>query len=258
MKIFKKLLTPYMGMSREIYIIVISKTINAMGALIFPFMTLLLSTKIGLSGAKTGFYIMLMGTFYAPASIIGGKLSDSFGRKKVLIIFELMAAAGYAFCIFLEPSMLMVYVLMGASFCFGVAGPSHDAMTADLTTASQRDGAYSLNYLGFNLGFAFAQIIAGLLFLNHLKIMFLIDAGTAVMAILLIAFLVKETMIKEDKEVQAATTETIEPETDNLEARTDKSIISVLFARPTLILFALAAFGYRFVYSQWSFLLPSR
>ncbi|MBI9104903.1 MAG: MFS transporter [Spirochaetales bacterium] len=261
MKVISKLLAPYMGMSREIYIIVISKTINAMGALIFPFMTLLLSTKIGLSGAKTGFYIMLMGTFYAPASIIGGKLSDTFGRKKVLIIFELIAAAGYAFCIFLEPSMFMVYILMGASFCFGVAGPSHDAMTADLTTPTQRDGAYSLNYLGFNLGFAFAQIIAGLLFQNHLEIMFLIDAGTAVMAILLIAFLVKETMIKDAGKVQTLPAKTKVPDGHNiemvdLEARTDKSIISVLFARPTLILFALAAFGYRFVYSQWSFLIP--
>ncbi len=265
MNVLKQLLSPYNGLKREIYIIALSKTINAMGALIFPFMTLLLSTKIGFSGAKTGFFIMLMGTAYAPASLIGGKLSDSFGRKKILITFELLAAAGYAFCIFLEPGMLMVYTLMGASFCFGIAGPSHDAMTADLTRPEEREGAYSLNYLGFNLGFAFAQIIAGLLFKNHLKFMFLIDAGTALIAILLIAFLIKETLNTENmddtkgKTSQDSTTEvpavTVGP-VSALEEKSDSSIFRILLSRPVLIFFALAAFGYRFVYSQWSFLIP--
>ena len=94
-----------------------------MGALIFPFMTLLLNNKIGLSGSQTGFYIALTGAFYAPASLIGGKLSDKFGRKLILVSFQILAAICYTICMFLEPDMLMVYVLMAASFCFGVARP---------------------------------------------------------------------------------------------------------------------------------------
>jgi len=244
MKNIKTLLNPYRGLRREIYIIFISKTINAMGALIFPFMTLLLSSKIGLSGAQTGFYMTLIGVFYAPASLLGGKLSDTFGRKKILIGFELLAAICYIICIFLPAGMPMVYTLMAASFFFGVAGPSHDAMTADLTTPEQREGAYSLNYLGFNLGFAFAQIIAGFLFKDYFYIMFIIDAVTALIGIMLIAFFVKETLDKN-------------PKTENdEEIRSDKSIISVLLAKPVLIFFAIAAFGYKFVYSQWPFLMP--
>lgn len=119
----KSLMSPYLGLRREIYIIFLSKTINAMGAMIFPFMTLLLSSKIGLSDTMTGVYVALTGLFYAPASLLGGKLSDHFGRKIVLVSFELLAVVGYGLCIFIEPSMLMVYVLMGASFCFGAAGP---------------------------------------------------------------------------------------------------------------------------------------
>jgi len=86
---------------------------------------------------------------------------------------------------------------MAASVFFGVAGPSHDAMTADLTTPEQREGAYSLNYLGFNLGFAFAQMLAGFLFKDYLKLMFLIDAVTALIAIALIAFFIRETLPEE-------------------------------------------------------------
>lgn len=235
-------------MPREIYIIFLSKTINAMGALIFPFMTLLLSSKIGLSGAQTGCYIALTQLLYAPASLIGGKLADSWGRKPVLIIFELLSVASYTFCLFLEPGMSMVYALMAASMFFGVAGPSHDAMTADLTTPEQREGAYSLNYLGFNLGFAFAQMLAGFLFRDYLKVMFLIDILTALAGIGLIAFFVRETHPESNKETA--------DKVDEDAGESHRSIFSILVSRPMLLLFALAAFGYKFVYSQWPFLMP--
>lgn len=241
----KQLFKPYIGLRKEIYVIFISRTINAFGFLIFPFITLLLNNKIGLSTSQTGFFVALTGLLYAPASLIGGKISDTWGRKKVLILFELIAAIIFTICIFMEPTMLMVYMLMAASFSFGVAGPSHDAMTADLTTPEQRQGAYSLSYLGFNLGFAFAQILAGFLFENHLEIMFLIDAVTAFTGITLIALFV--------------------PETHNpalMNEKTDSnnfsgvSILKVLLKKPLLLYFALASFGYKFVYSQWNFMVP--
>lgn len=244
----KHLFKPYMGLRREIYIIFISKTINAMGALIGPFMTLLLSKKIGLSSTETGLYVAVLGFLFLPSSILGGKLSDTFGRKKVLITFELIAVLGYFTCVFIEPSMKMVYILMVTTFCYGAAGPTHDAMTADLTKPEQRQGAFSLNYLGFNFGFAIAQIFAGFLFENHFVWMFIIDGVTALMAILLVAVFVKETSHISEKETN---TDCI-----NYEAKTKDSVWMVLFSRPILIYFALALLGYRFVYAQWSFMMP--
>jgi len=244
MKILR-LFKPYRGMRREIYIIFIARTINAFGFLIFPFLTLLLNNKIGLSASQTGFYVALTGFLYAPASLIGGKISDTWGRKKVLILFELIASLIFFACVFIEPSMHIVFMLMAASFCFGLAGPSHDAMIADLTTPQQRQGAYSLSYLGFNLGFAIAQIIAGFLFRNHLRLMFLIDAGTALAGISLIAFFVPET--HRPRLISGR---------ESSDNPSGQSIFRVLLKKPVLIYFALAAFGYRFVYSQWQFMVP--
>ena len=241
----KHLFKPYIGLPKEIYIISLSRTINAFGFLIFPFLTLLLNNKIGLSTSQTGFFVAVTGFLYVPASLIGGKISDTWGRKQVLILFELIAAIIYTACIFIEPSMIMVYMLMAASFSFGVAGPSHDAMTADLTTPEQRQGAYSLSYLGFNLGFAFAQVLAGFLFKNHLELMFLIDAGTAFIGISLIFLFVPETHNIKQKQ-----------ENTDLISLSKESIIKVLLGKPVLLYFALASFGYRFVYSQWHFMIP--
>lgn len=248
MKKISELLNPYRGLRKEIYIIFISRTINAMGAFIFPFMTLILREKIGLSESETGVWIAISGLMYAPASLIGGKLSDKFGRKKLLITFETLGVLGYGLAIFVEPNMVMVYLLMVSSFLFGVAGPSHDAITADLTSTEQREGAYSLNYLGFNLGFAIAQIFGGFLFYNHLKLMFVIDVITAIIGITLIALFVKETL--------NSNCQTQNIQKNKLEQKEQGSVLRVLWARPILIYYAIAAFGYRFVYSQWQFMIP--
>lgn len=251
-RIIKKLLKPYLGMRREIYIVVISKTINAMGAMIGPFMTLLLSQKIGLSSGQTGIYVAIVGLLHIPSSLLGGKLSDTFGRKKVLVGFEMLAAIGYISCYFIEPSMKMVYALMASSVCFGIAGPSHDAMTADLTKPEQRQGAFSLNYLGFNFGFAIAQIFAGHLFENQFKILFIIDAGTALLGLFLISIFVKETLGSAESAANEGKGEIVEP----VQQTQHTSTFKILRASPILLYFALATFGYKFIYSQWSFMIP--
>ena len=251
MKKAMPLLAPYRGMRKEIYVIAVSRTINAMGALIHPFLTLLLSRKIGLSGGETGFYIALSSMMWGPASLIGGKLSDRYGRKKTLLFFESLAALGYLICMFIEPSMTMVYLIMANSFCFGVAGPSHDAMTADLTSPEKREGAYSLNYLGFNLGFAFAQVLAGFLFEKHLPLMFLIDGMTAGISLLLIGLFIPETL----PSLTESAGKVSGPGEDEADQGA-KSIFLILYERPLLVIFALTSFGYRFLYSCWHFLIP--
>ncbi|MFO7887276.1 MAG: MFS transporter [Eubacteriales bacterium] len=252
MEYFKKIIQPYKGLRREVYILFISRFVNAIGALIFPFMTLILREKIGLPESEVGLFTALGGLLYAPASLLGGNLADKFGRKKLLLIFQTLGMFSYVICYFMEPSIEMVYVLISASVFFGIAGPSHDAMIGDITSEKDREGAYSLLYLGFNLGFGFAMIFAGRLFAHHLNLMFLIDAVTAFIALALIAIFIRETYDPSEKE------ETIidSSERSDMEAAFEGSIIKVLFNRPILIYFALGIFGYRFVYSQWSFLMP--
>ncbi|WP_105617729.1 MFS transporter [Vallitalea okinawensis] len=246
MELLKKYFSVYKGLDRQIYFIFISKTVNAMGALIFPFLTLLLNDKIGLSRSETGLFITMSGVVFSVSSLIGGKLTDKIGRKKIIIIFESMAVLLYLSCMFIEPSLIMAYLLLLAGLFYGIAMPAHDAMIADLSTPENRQAAYSLSYLGFNAGFALAQIMAGFLFENYLYMMFLIDAITALMSIIVIGLFVKETINKVD-EVD---------ESSKLESKVTGSVFKVLLSRPILIYFAIAVLGYRFVYSQWSFMMP--
>ena len=248
MKKISALLNPYRGLPKEIYVIFASRIINAMGCFVMPLLTLILTEKIGLSKEMSGVYISASGLIFMPAAMIGGKLTDIIGRKKVIIIFNFLSAMLYIICGFMNPSINMIYVLMLASMSMVIAGLAHDALIADLTTPENRDGAYALSYMGWNIGFAIGPIIGGLLYENYLPLVFIGDAVTALISLGLIFIFIKETIHLTKQEV-------IE-EGRNLETREEGTILSVLLKRPILIYFALCTFGYNFVYSQWSFMMP--
>lgn len=257
------LLKPYKGLKKEIYLLSIARFVNALGALIYPFMSLILTGRIGLTSGQAGLYIMFNGIIFSLASLWGGRLADFYGRKKLIVGFEAVAMVVYGYCFFLEPTIWMVCLLTLAGACFGVAGPAHEAMVADLTTIEQREGAYSLLYLGFNLGYGFAMILAGKLFAEHLNLMFLIDAATAGLAILLVVFFIKDPFKREsacsDGRLVEQANESANNEKNQMEDRTidrEESILTVILAKPELLLFAFGIFGYRLLYSQWGFLLP--
>lgn len=244
----KVLFSPYKGMPKEIYVIFVARIINALGCFVMPLLTIILTQNIGLSSQSTGFYISLSGLLYVPAAIIGGKLADTIGRKKVIMLFDGLAAALYILAGLMHPSMSMVYILMMAGACMVTAGPAHDALIADLTTPATRNGAYALSYMGWNIGFAVGPVIGGMLYKNHLPLVFIGDALTALLALSLIALFVPETILR--------TKEDIVEVSRSLEKREEGSILTVLLKRPMLIYFAIIMLGYSFAYAQWSFMLP--
>jgi len=248
MNYIKKLLSPYRGLPKEIYVIFVSRVINAMGCFVMPLLTIILTEKVGLSSEMAGLYICLSGALFLPGSIMGGKLADTIGRKKIIIIFDSLAAAFYIICGFMEPSMNQVYLIMLAGACMATAGPAHDSLIADITTPKNRNGAYSLSYMGWNMGFAVGPVIGGMLYKNHLSLVFIGDALTALIALALIALMVKETIHK--------TREEITDESRALERQEKGSVFSVLAKRSILLYVAAIIFVYNFAYSQWSFMLP--
>ncbi|MFX0559523.1 MFS transporter [Tepidibacillus infernus] len=244
----KSLLSPYRGLPKEIYIIFVARIINALGSFVMPLLTIILTDKIGLSKETAGLYISLSGLFFMPASLLGGKLADTIGRKKVILFFDSFAIILYIVAGLTEPSMTMVYILMFAGLAMFTAGPAHDSLIADLTTPENRSGAFALSYMGWNIGFAVGPVLGGILYKNHLPWVFIGDAFTALISLSLILFFIKETIGK--------TKEEITDEKRSLEKREEGSIFAVLAKRPILIYFSIFAFGYNFAYSQWSFLMP--
>lgn len=233
----------YFRLPKAVYILVASKTINGLGNFIMPLLTLILTEKIGLSGSQAGFYILMLNVSFVPGLLLGGRLVDSFGRKKVIIIFHGLAAAVFLSCGFIEPSMTIVYLLILGASLLAASLPAYDALVADLTDSRNRKRAFSLMFMGHNLGFSIAPVLGGFLFKNYLYLVFIIDAFTTLISVILVALFIPDIRHShaEHKEVD-----------DNKKL----NVVEFLFRRPIILVFASLLFFYNFAYSQWAFTLP--
>ena len=239
----------YTGLPRDIYILFFARLVNSMGHFVFPFLTLLLTEKLGFSPGAAGKWILIATFSSVPGMIAGGKLADIIGRKKILLISHLLSAAFFLPCAFMGNSVTMVWFLLGSFFFLGAARPVMMALTTDITTPDNRQAAFSFLYLGHNIGFAVGPLIAGFLFNKHLHLIFLGDAVTTFIAAVLILLFVGETLPTEEDMQRAGDI--------NPEERAEKgSFLKALLRRPFLLAFMFIIMLLNFVYGQYEFSLP--
>jgi MFS family permease len=243
----------YADLPRSVYVIFMARVVNCIGNFVFPFMTLLLTTKVGMGEQKVGLFLFLGFMLRIPGSLFGGWLADHMGRKKIMITFMGLASLCFIPCAFLIDSQETVqyipWLLILSSFLGSMGGPASGAMLNDLTMPENRQAAFSLLYLGINVGSAIGNLVAGFLFSNYMKLLFLADTATTFIAIILLLKYVKETRpSKEDIR------KGLEEETE--ERAEAGGLLSALLGRPTLLIFALLDTIYSFVYAQTHFSLP--
>lgn len=240
----------YTGLPRSVYILFFARVINCLGNFVFPFLTTYLTLHLSLGAEKTGVIVTLAVLAYLPGSILGGKLADLLGRKFTMILFQFLSASCLVPCAFLGRSMIIPYILILYGLFCGGSQPANSAMIADITGRKDRQAAFSLLYLGVNIGSAAGPLVAGLLYTNHLQWIFIGDAATTYISLILVALFVKESLplkcgIEENRK-----------DIISEEKAERGNIFEVLDKRPALIIFALISAIYSFVYIQQQFSMP--
>ncbi len=185
-------ITQYYGLKRELYIIFIIRFFVALGSLVSPMFVLLMSTKLGYDMTTISYVFALSTSLSLPASIIGGWIADRYSRKNIIIIFELVNVALFSIAAFLPLSHFTVIAVMAAGFFSNIQGPASTALTTDFSRPHERDRAFSMGYLGFNLGFIFAPTIAGLLFRSNLWLNFALNAAAIFLSAIIIYLFIDE------------------------------------------------------------------
>lgn len=195
----KQLITQYGGLKREIYILFIGKLVTAMGSFVWPMLTFFLTTKLGLSDATATFMIATASVLSFPAALLGGKLADRFSRKWIIITFDCVTVGLYLLAAVLPLTIGTAVLLFVAGLFQTLESPAYDALNADYSTSQQREKAYSLSYLGFNLGFIVGASVSGILFENYIRLAFCLNGLAVFTSTVLIFFFVhKKNAISED------------------------------------------------------------
>nr|MCR4711979.1 MFS transporter [Clostridia bacterium] len=153
----------YKGLDREIYYLAAIRCINAIGRMfVFPYTSLLLAEFVGLSPVQIGYYMLIRSIVNAISHAVGGKLSDHFSRKKVIIISYILEIVSMILAAaFFRSTLLMLMLLVGGGIA-NVPLPAISALTLDKCPRAVRTESLSLLYLSSNIGSAVGPLIAGL------------------------------------------------------------------------------------------------
>lgn len=241
-----KYIDTYKGLSKSIYIIFLAQVTNRFGDFVLPFLTLFLVKKLGLSYESAGFAVMLTTLSSIPGSFAGGYIADHIGRKKSYALFQLTAGIFLFFCIFFSNPQIIITLICMSSFFNGGVRPIMSAIITDVLPAEKRQIGFSISYLGINLGAALGPLVAGFLFSHYIPLIFIGDAITSLIAVILVLLNIEETL--PDYSNNICTRDEEKSEAGN--------VFTVLLKRPHIIAFLIINIVISFTCTQTIFSLP--
>ena len=167
--------------------------VNRLGGFVQPFLVLYLTQDRQVSASTAGGVVAAVGAGSVTSQFVGGWLTDRIGRRNTMLIGFLGTAAAL---VALGQAASMP-VIWATAFLVGLMAdlfrPAVSATVADLLGPAERVRAYGLLFWAINLGFSISTVSAGVLSQLGFGPLFWINAGTSVVAAVIIWRMVPET-----------------------------------------------------------------
>ena len=241
------LISQYKGLRKENYVLCFGRFVTAMGAMVRPMLTMILSQKLGMNAVQVAWITALMGILMIPANLIGGKMADCFNKKMNIVYLDMISVISYIICGLIPLTTKSIVLMFIASTCQNIENPSYNSLTADITLSKDRERGYSLQYLTANLGGVMASAVAGFMFRNYLWLAFLLSGISIGTSSVLIYFFVQNiTPEKEENDSNAI----------YQAERHGESLLTILKENRLVLLFILITSGYTALYQMYNYLFP--
>ncbi len=163
------------------------------GAMLFPFFTLYLTKKFGISMTTVGIVFFVFATSSFVGSLIGGGLTDRLGRKRMLLFGLVMSALSSLLMGVIDDLTLFVFAVLLVGVLADSAGPAQQALVADLLPEEKRASGFGILRVVFNLAVVIGPLIGGLLAASSYMLLFVSDAVTSLITAGIMAVALKET-----------------------------------------------------------------
>lgn len=190
--------------TKSIAIISVANGLNALAyGLSIPFFAIYLSTQKGVPAGVIGIMLALAMLTTAIASAISGEVSDTFGRKRVMMISLLLRSItmfAMAAAMFVDAHYFWTMAFhFAGSFIGAFFRPASNAWIADNTTPSERIQAFGYMRIGLNLGWAIGPALGGFLAKTSYSLGFALTAITYLISMVFVNGYIKESLKKEHR-----------------------------------------------------------
>lgn len=200
MSIFQIYIKSFSGLNRYVWLLAMVNLINRTGAMVLPFMTLYLTSELGIPLSNAGYAMAAYGIGSIIGSYFGGKLADKYHYKDIQVASLIFGAIMLVPLIFIRSFPLIVLNVLLFSIVSESFRPANTVAIAAFAKPENRTRSFSLMRLAFNLGFTLGPAIGGIVvgFLGY-KWLFVIDSLTCLLAgIVLIFALPKKERTKDE------------------------------------------------------------
>jgi len=184
----------YREFPRKFWLVVFVSFVDRVGGtLLFPFFSLYITQRFGVGMTQAGLVLGLFSIFGLLGNVIGGALTDRFGRRK-LILFGLVFSALSTLTLGLVNEFSLLFPLaMVIGVLSDIAGPAHQAMLADILPEKQRQEGFGILRVVANLAWIIGPTIGGFIANRNFFALFVIDATVSCLVAVLFYFLISET-----------------------------------------------------------------
>jgi len=185
------------GHDRSVHILVVCRGITALGfSVVFPFLSLYLHDVMHVSMTAIGSIFLGASLAGAVASLVGGELSDKFGRKRVMVAalsLRTVIFFGMSLAVWSKAGYLVIAGLVILNTFTGrLFEPPAGALISDVTPPSRRQEAYALLRIGLNLGWAIGPALGGFLASVSYAFLFFISGLVTVAGLILLLVMLKD------------------------------------------------------------------
>lgn len=184
----------YREFPRKFWLVVFVSFIDRVGGtLLFPFFSLYITQRFEVGMTQAGMVLGLFSIFGLLGNVIGGALTDRFGRRKLILFGLVFSALSTLTLGLVNEFSLLIPLAMVIGVLSDIAGPAHQAMIADILPEKQRQEGFGTLRVVANLAWIIGPTIGGFIANRNFFALFVIDAAISCLVAVLFYFLISET-----------------------------------------------------------------
>jgi predicted MFS family arabinose efflux permease len=208
--------TSFAGLSKEAWLLSLIMLINRSGTMVFPFMTLYLtSNEMHYSLSEAGFVMGLFGLGSVIGAFFGGKITDRIGFHKVQIFTLIFGGISFIILGQVKSFSLICLFSFSLSLINEAFRPANSSAISFYSSDENRTRSFSLNRLAVNLGWSVGASMGGILAAFNYELLFWVDGITNIMAAsLLIIYLKPDIQLNRKKGNEVTTFPVLSPYKD--------------------------------------------